>query len=340
MSDALRTNSAAVATHHPLAASAARDVLRGGGNAVDAAVAAMSVLCVVLPGAVGFGGYGGSMVLYSAKTGRCSAIDFDSRAPLAYRDDVFADDWAGKSNYGHLAVTVPGIIAGLAAALKEFGTMSWQAATARAFALADGGFPMDAHARRGLEQWHEKADEVSRRAFFPDGIPEVGKPWVQKDLAAMLRELAERGPDAFYRGEIPRKIAKQVHNHGGILTEADFESYQPRIVEPLKVNYRGYDLYTPPPPSGGVTMLQILKTLELFDLRALERWGAPYLHLVAEASKICFAERHRVLGDPDFVKMPLEELLSPTSAAERAARIRRDDIRAGVEPLIDSNPHT
>src|SRR5687767_14157571 len=145
MPDALRTNSAAVATHHPLAAEAAREVLSADGNAVDAAVAAMSVLCVVLPGAVGFGGYGGSMVLYSAKTGRCSAIDFDSRAPLAYRDDVFADDWAGKSNYGYLAVTVPAVIAGLATALKQFGTKSWKEATARAFELADAGFPMDKH---------------------------------------------------------------------------------------------------------------------------------------------------------------------------------------------------
>src|SRR5687768_8421864 len=181
MPDALRTNSAAVATHHPLAAEAAREVLSADGNAVDAAVAAMSVLCVVLPGAVGFGGYGGSMVIYSAATGRCAAVDFDSRAPLAYRDDVFADDWSGKSNYGYLAVTVPAVIAGLSAALKEFGTMSWRDATARALALADDGFPMDQHARAGLQQWHEKADEVSRRAFFPHGIPEVGKPWVQKD---------------------------------------------------------------------------------------------------------------------------------------------------------------
>ena len=143
MSDALRTNSAAVATHHPLAAGAARDILQAGGNAVDAAVAAMSVLCVVLPGAVGFGGYGGSMVLYAAKTGRCSAIDFDSRAPLAYRDDLFADDWAGKSNYGYLAVTVPAVIAGMAMALKEFGTKSWKDATAAALALANDGFPTD-----------------------------------------------------------------------------------------------------------------------------------------------------------------------------------------------------
>src|SRR5688500_17026109 len=187
MPDALRTNSAAVATHHPLAAAAARDVIGAGGNAVDAAVAAMSVLCVVLPGAVGFGGYGGSMVGYSAKTGRCAAIDFDSRAPLAYRDDLFADDVEARSNHGYLAVTVPAVIAGMAMALKDFGTKSWDEATARALELADKGFPTDKFAHNALTQWNKVADDVSRRAFFPDGtIPETGKPWIQKDLANML----------------------------------------------------------------------------------------------------------------------------------------------------------
>jgi gamma-glutamyltranspeptidase/glutathione hydrolase len=226
-------------------------------------------------------------------------------------------------------------------ALKEFGTKTWKDVTSRAAELAEKGFPMEADTHAHLGKWHAGTDAVSRRAFFPDGkMPDVGQPWVQKDLAALLRKLGDEGADAFYRGDVPRQIAKQVHDHGGILTEADFESYRPRLVEPLKIDYRGHALFTPPPPSGGVTMLQILKTLELFDLRTLDHWGAPYLHLVAEASKLCFAERHRVLGDPDFVKMPLDALLSKENAADRAAKIRRDDIRAGVEPLIDSNPHT
>src|SRR5213079_971137 len=124
------------------------------------------------------------------------------------------------------------------------------------------------------------------------------------------------------------------------LTEADFERYKPQIVEPLKLNYRGYDLFTPPPPSGGVTMLQILKTLEQFDVAAMEPWSAAYLHVVAEASKRCWADRHRALGDPDFVKMRLDELLSPQAAAARAADIRQRHTKAGVESKIDSNPHT
>ena len=335
------TNSAAVATHHPRAASAARDILNAGGNAADAVVAAMATLCVLLPGSVAFGGYGGSVVFYSARTGKCSAIDFDTRAPLAYRDEIFGDDFASRSNYGYLAVSVPGIIAGLATTLEQFGTKSWGDVTAHAIEIAERGFPMEAETHKHLLKWREGADDVSRRAFFPNNsIPDIGQPWVQKDLAALLRRLAREGANAFYHGEIPRKICKQIHDHGGILTEADFESYKATIVEPLTANYRGYDLSTPPPPSGGVSMLQILKTLELFDLRTLDHWGSAYLHLVAEASKLCFAERKQVLGDPDFVKMSLNELLSNQSAAERAVQIRRDDIRAGVAPLIDSNPHT
>jgi gamma-glutamyltranspeptidase/glutathione hydrolase len=341
MPDALRPNAAAVATHHPLAAGAACAILRSGGNAVDAAVAAMATLCVVLPGSVGFGGYGGSMVLYSAAKKRCFAIDFDSRAPLAYRDNLFADDFSNKSNYGYLAVTVPAVIAGLAMALREFGTKTWDEVTARAIELAESGFLVDEESHRQLVKWHAGADPLSRRAHFrDDNIPAVGQTWVQKDLAALLRKLAADGPESFYRGEVAQKICRQVREHGGILAEADFESYQARLVEPLNVNYRGCELFTPPPPSGGITTLQILKTLELFDLAALDHWGSAYLHLVAEASKMCFAERHGVLGDPDFVKMPMDEMLSAERAAERAANIRRHDIRAGVESLIDSNPHT
>jgi gamma-glutamyltranspeptidase/glutathione hydrolase len=341
MSPALSTNPAAVATHHPLAAAAAKEVLVSGGNAVDAAVAAIATLCVVLPGSVGLGGYGGSMVIYSAKTRKCVAIDFDSRAPLAYRDELFADDYAAKGSFGYLAVTVPAIVSGLTMALRDFGTKTWKEVTSRSAHIAENGFPMEAESRKHLEKWHAAADAVSQRAHFPENkIPQAGEPWIQKDLAALLRRLGDERPEAFYRGDIPKRIVRQIHDHGGILTEADFESYRPRIVEPLRIDYRGYELFTPPPPSGGITMLQMLKTLELFDLRTLEHWGAPYLHLVAEVAKLCWADRHRALGDPDFVTIPLDELLSPKSAAERASQVRRHDIQSGVESLIDSNPHT
>src|SRR5438874_7134159 len=334
-------NHAAVATPHPLAVKTAERILQSGGNAVDAAVAAMITCCVVLPGSVGLGGYGGSMVAYLTKKRKAVALDFDSRCPRAYRDELFADDWNTKSNFGYLAVTVPAIVAGLATAVREWGVKSWKEVCAPAAEIAENGFPMEPESHRQLEKWLAGADAVSIRAHFPDGkIPAVGQPWIQRDLGAMIRRLGDEGPEAFYRGEIAKRIVQQIHDHGGILSEEDFSTYQPTIVEPLRTDYRGHDLLTPPPPSGGVTMLQLLKTLEQFDLSTMQPWGAPYMHLVAEASKLCWADRHRTLGDPDFVKMPIEELLSSESAAARAAQLRKHELPHGGDAKIDTGPHT
>jgi gamma-glutamyltranspeptidase/glutathione hydrolase len=144
---------------------------------------------------------------------------------------------------------------------------------------------------------------------------------------------------SFYRGEIPRTIVKQVAAGGGILTEEDFARYEPRVVEPLHVSYKGFEIFTPPPPSGGVTMLSILKTLEGFDLGKRQRWGAPYLELYAEAAKLCWEERHKTLGDPDFVKPPVEEMLSDKSAAARAERLRSGKWLES-RPAPDEGEHT
>lgn len=338
---AFSTNSAALATHHPLAASAGREILLAGGNAIDAAVASIATLCVCIPGSVGLGGYGGSMVAYLAKSKRVVALDFDARAPLTYRDDMFNGDAKDKCSRGYLAVTVPAIVAGLAAALREFGTKSWKEVTARALDHAENGCPMEPYPRAHLNKWAANVDPVSRRALFGDEkIPDAGTPWVQKDLAKLFRALVDDGPESFYRGEIPKRIVKQVREHGGILSEDDFTQYRPTIVEPLTIDYRGHQLFTPPPPSGGVTTLQILKTLEQFDISAMEPWSAQYLHLVAEASKRCWADRQRGLGDPDFVAMELDKLLSTKSATARAAEIRATDASAGIAVPVDSNPHT
>ncbi len=338
--DALSTNHAALATPHPHGASAAKEILEAGGNAVDAAVAAMTALCVVIPSQVGLGGYGGSMVVYLAGRRSVVAIDFDSRAPLDFRDDLFADDAANKSSHGYLACTVPGIVAGLAMALREFGTMSWKRVTQPAYRLAHDGFPMEAESHGHLEKWYAAADPLSRRALLPDGkIPQVGETWRQPDLAGLIARLGNEGPESFYHGEIARQIVKQVRENGGVLSEADFANYKPTIGEPLKISYRGYDVFTPPPPSGGITMLQVLKTLEQFEIGAMSKWGAPYLHLVAEAAKLCWADRARTLGDPDFVEMPIDELLSSQSAAARAAELKKHEVRGG-ESLINTGPHT
>jgi gamma-glutamyltranspeptidase / glutathione hydrolase len=338
MSDRPIASRFAIATPHPQAARAARDVLEEGGNATDAAVAAMLTLCVVIPGSVGIGGYGGSMVVYSARTRRVHGIDFDSRAPLAYRDELFADP--GKRNTGYLSVSVPAVIAGLETARREFGSMAWGQLSRHAIELAEQGFVMDPELKRHADRFVEKADPVSLRAQFAAGsAPAVGELLVQRDLAHLMQRLADKGPATFYRGDIPRAIVAQVRSHGGILSEDDFARYAPTLVDPVSINYRGYDLFTAAPPSGGITSLSILKVLEQFELAGMDPRGSSYYHLFLEAAKRCWAERHRYLGDTDFVSVPINEILSAQTAAAKAADIRKGNLAQGSE-VPGSGPHT
>jgi gamma-glutamyltranspeptidase / glutathione hydrolase len=337
---------AAVATPHPAAADAGRTTLLRGGNAVDAAVAAMLACCVAEPGMVGLGGYGGSLVAYLAEPGTAVAVDavavdFDSRAPLAYRPELFGGERA-KYDVGYLSVTVPAVVAGLALALERFGTMPWAVVSGPAVGLAEGGVPVTAELQRQLESWATKSDPVSRRALFPNGaMPGAGAVWVQRDLAGLLRRLATEGPGAFYRGDIPQRIVRQVRDQGGILTEEDFARYRPAVVEPLGIDYRGCRVLTPPPPSGGLTSLQILKTLEQFDLSKVKAWGAKYYHLVAEAAKLSWQDRARYLGDPDVTPIPVDRLLSAEAARAKAERIRLGERgRVSAPCLPPSPPHT
>lgn len=329
---------AAIVTPHPEGAAAAAGVLKQGGNAVDAAVAATMALCVVMPSSLGFGGYGGSMVVYLAKERRVTAIDFDSRAPLEFRPELFTDP--KKAYHGYLAVGVPGIVAGFDLALRTFGTLPWKTVSQHALALASEGVILERGLRDGLEAVARNTDRTSFKALFPDGaVPTVGERWVQEDLAQLIRNVGDGGADAFYRGEIARTIVRQVRAQGGILSEEDFTRFQAQVVEPIRISYHGNDIFTPPVPSGGLTSLSILKTLEHFDLATLEPWGARYLHLLAEASKLCWAERFRQFGDPDVVKFSSEELLSSTRAAQRAEQIRAGRV-ASVNPGAPEATHT
>jgi gamma-glutamyltranspeptidase/glutathione hydrolase len=335
---ASRGSTAAVATPHPAAAAAGSDMLLRGGNAVDAAVAAMLACCVVEPAMVGLGGYGGSMV--ARLRDRTVAIDFDSRAPLAYRAEVHGTSRASHET-GYLSITVPAVVAGLDLALSSIGTLPWSAVSEPAIALAEGGIPVTAELRRQFDRWFAKADAISRRAILPTGaLPDEGAKWVQRDLAKLLRRLFAEGPATFYQGDIRRAIVRQVREQGGLLSEEDFASYRPTVVEPSAIDYRGHRVLTPPPPSGGVTALQILKTLEQFDLSRLQPWGAEYLHLVAEGARLCWHDRSEYFGDPDVTPIPVEYLLSIDRAKQRAARIRIGLNREPGRMKSPCAPHT
>jgi gamma-glutamyltranspeptidase/glutathione hydrolase len=313
---------AAVAAPDPAAAAAARTILLDGGYAVDAAVAAMLVCCVSMPGSVGLGGYGGSLVAYLAESGTTIALDFDSRAPLAYREEAFAGPAAAHET-GYLSVTVPAVVAGLELTRERFGTRSWEAVSTPALELAENGVPISAELSRELGNWAKKAEPMSLRALLPSGsVPEAGTLWPQPDLARLLRRLIEGGPGLFYHGDIPRTIVRQVRAHGGILAEEDFTAYQAQVVAPLEIDYRGCRVLTPPPPSGGLTSLQILKTLEAFDLARRQPWDAEYFHLLAEASKQAWRDRDQYLGDPERTSIPVGRLLARETAQAAEERIR------------------
>jgi gamma-glutamyltranspeptidase/glutathione hydrolase len=324
----------AVACSRQEAAEAARATLQQGGNAIDAAVAALLVQCVIEPSNVGLGGYGGSLVYYQAKTGRVHAIDFDSRAPRRFDPATFSE---AASLRGYLAVGTPGVVAGIDLALRQFGTMPFKSLAAPALALAENGFPVTPKMAASFDGLLKSIDPVSRQAFFPDGVPAEGSTWVHADLARLIRRLGDEGPASFYKGEIPRAIARQVQAGGGVLAADDFHDFQATVVEPLHISYRGFDLYTPPLPSGGLTSLSILKTLEQFDVANLSPWGAEYAELFASVSNLAWAERFKYCGDPDFVDVPVEELLSEKRAVERAEILRKGTPAAHLRPVESSH---
>ncbi|MEX2170334.1 MAG: gamma-glutamyltransferase [Pirellulales bacterium] len=310
----------AVACSRREAGDAAREVLLQGGNAIDAAVAGLLVQCVIEPSNVGLGGYGGSLVYHQAKSGRVQAIDFDARAP---RNLDPASLTLANQSHGYLAVGVPGVVAGIDLAMREFGTLPFKTLAKASLALAENGISVTPGLARTFHEHFQEVDSDSQHALFPNGVAAEGGRWVQSDLAQLIRRLGDDGPASFYSGDIAATICKQVQANGGVLAEEDFHDFQAALVEPLHIAYRGYDLYTPPLPSGGLTSLSILKTLEQFDIGKLPPWNARYIELFAGASNLAWGERNEYFGDPDFVTVPVEELLSEQSAIERADVMRQ-----------------
>lgn len=329
---------AGASTPHPLAGEAARMMLASGGNAVDAAIAAMLTMSVVIPGSVGPGGYGGSMIL-RLKDGSVIAMDFDSRAPKAYRPELFASRPESEM-FGYLSISVPAVVAGFAEALKRWGTVSWARASEHAIQTASEGFLLDDILKNHMDTMAAGMDETSFEAMFPLGrVPEIGENFVQRDLAGLLQTLADNGPDAFYHGDLPERICAHIQKHGGILSVQDFD-YRPEITTPVTSGYRGLQLFTPPLPSSGLSSMQALKVMERFDVSAMETRGADYFHVFAEAVKLCWRDRERYLGDPDFVNVPLEELLSDEWAEEKAGQITEKASTQLSPGAASSSPHT
>jgi gamma-glutamyltranspeptidase/glutathione hydrolase len=323
------------------------EILARGGNAVDAAVAVGFALAVTLPSAGNLGG-GGFMLVRLARQNRIVTIDYRETAPAGTKTDTFLD-WRGeadpkKSIEEGLAVGVPGTVAGLALAHKKYGSGKFALAELiqPAIKLAREGYLVDAEladslakAKPVLERWPSTA------AIFlkTDGsAPHEDELLVQRDLADTLEEIARQGPRAFYRGRIADQIASSVRAAGGVMTREDIARYQAVERAPVSGSYRGYEIFSMPPPSaGGVHLIQILNILEGYDLAALGPASGQAAHLMVEAMKVAYADRARFLGDPEFVRIPVAGLISKEYAAELRRRI--DSERAlRADELGASNP--
>jgi gamma-glutamyltranspeptidase / glutathione hydrolase len=342
-----------VVSDHRLASEIGRQVLREGGNAVDAAVAVGYALAVVLPYAGNLGG-GGFMLVHQARTQTQHAIDFRERAPAQARPDMFlgADGRPvpGRSISTHLAVGVPGTVAGLALAHARWGSMPLARLIAPAVALARDGFEVSPTLaaliqadQRRLGRW-----PATRAVFFRGDRPlAAGEMLVQTDLAASLEMIARDGPDAFYQGPIAQAIDDEMRRHGGVLGRADLAAYRVLEREPLRRNYRGYTVVSmPPPSSGGVHLLQILGVLEGWPLASMGAGSAASVHLMVEAMKHAYADRSEHLGDPDFYRVPQRWLLSDAHLKSIADAIDplhakpASEIRPGVAPERESDQTT
>ena len=316
-----------VASEHALASQAGADILKRGGNAVDAAVATAFAVCVVNPSSCGIGG-GGFMLLYIARQHQAVALDYREVAPAAAARDMFVRN--GKavpelSLRGGLAVAVPGEVAGLTAALRRHGTLSLAAVMQPAIRYARDGFPVGAHLAREIAQnlaGLRAAPELARSFLHPDGTPLIaGETLRQPELAATLARIARHGPQAFYRGDIAARIVHSARAAGGVLTQSDLGNYRPTWRTPLQTTYDGDTVYAMPPPSSAGILLEILGMLRGDDLRALGHDSPTYLHLLAEAMKHAFADRAQLYGDPAAVAVPVQRLLSPDNTAALRQRI-------------------
>src|SRR5882762_10829928 len=341
-------NGMVVSAQH-LATMVGVDVLKRGGNAVDAAGAVGYALAVVYPAAGNLGG-GGFMTIQLAD-GRTTFLDFREKAPLAATANMYLDKDGnvikGASTTGHLAVGVPGTVSGMELALSKYGTMKRAAVMAPAIKYAQDGFVLD---QGDIDMFHTatddfKKDPASAAIFLNKGEPfEVGQKIVQKDLAQTLKAISAKGEAGFYKGPVGAAIVASSQAGKGIITQADLDQYKTREMKPVECSYRGYGIVSAPPPSsGGVIICEILNVLEGYPLKDLGFRSAQAVHFQIEAMRHAYVDRNSYLGDPDFVKNPLDRLLDKNYAARIRAAIDpkqaavSKDIKPGVEPHEGSN---
>jgi gamma-glutamyltranspeptidase / glutathione hydrolase len=315
-----------------IASEIGRDVLKKGGNAIDAAIATAFALAVTWPTAGNIGG--GGFIVYADKEGNATTIDFREKAPLAATEKMYLDE-QGKpikniNHEGLLSVGVPGTVAGLHLAHSRYGKLPWSQLVDPAMQLAAKGFPFTYTLHQNSKSLKAVFEKYSstKKVMYKNGtdVYEPGELWKQPDLAATLKEIKKNGRDGFYKGKVAEKLAAFMKANGGLITQEDLLQYEAIERKPLTGTYKGYTIQTmPPPSSGGVALIEMLSILEGYDLNALGYRSADYVHVITEAMRRAFADRAEFLGDPDFnPDMPVDKLISKTHAEKMRQTIAMD----------------
>ncbi|MEK6289003.1 MAG: gamma-glutamyltransferase [Acidobacteriota bacterium] len=336
----VRAEHGMVASSQPLASQVGLDVLKRGGNAVDAAIAMAAVLNVTEPMMTGVGGDMFALV-YWAKTGELKGLNASGRAPRALNLDYFAKKGIRTMpDSGMEPITVPGAFDGWVTLLEKYGTVKLTELLLPAIEYAENGFPVMGKA---AADWADSVAKLKRTPasssnYLVDGrAPRAGEIFRQKNLARTFRTLARGGRDAFYKGEIARAIVDYCQKNGGFLSMQDFAEHKSEWVEPISTDYRGYKVYECPPNGQGLTALLTLNILEGFDLSSMSTRPDLYYHTLIEATKLAFADRGKYIADPAFAKVPVAELLSKEYAAGRRALIKPDRVIETPEPGVVIN---
>jgi len=340
-----------VVTAQHLATQVGVDILKSGGNAVDAAVAVGYALAVVFPAAGNIGG-GGFMTILMADR-RKTFLDFREKAPLAATPNMYLDRDGnvvpGASTYGYLAVGVPGTVSGMEMARAGYGTMKRPKLLAPAIKYARDGFVLEQGDVDMLETVTDdfRKDPATAAIFLNHGEPfRAGQKLVQRDLANTLKRISDRGATGFYRGPVAAAIVASMKAGNGIISQADLDLYATRELDPVECSYRGYGIVSAPPPSsGGVTLCEMLNILEGYPLADLGYRSAQSVQYQIEAMRHAYVDRNSYLGDPDFVKNPVDHLLDKDYAAKIRAAISPNKagdsllIKPGSPPHLDVTPY-
>ena len=341
-----------VVTQHYLASEVGETILNKGGNAYDATIAVAFALAVVLPRAGNIGG-GGFTVLYNSSDESFQSLDYREKAPLAASKNMYLDK-NGKvisnlSTLGYKAIAVPGTVDGMWELHKRYGSMDWRELILPSIKLAKEGFKVSPLMADTLNRNYKSISKFTetKKIFFQENPVKFNSLLIQKDLAKTLEKISNNGRNGFYKGDVARKIVADMKKNDGLITLNDLENYKSKWRKPLISKYKNFEIITmPPPSSGGLHLIQMLNILESFDVKSLKHNSPSYVLLLNEVMKYAYADRSQYLGDPDYVDVPVNKLISKDYAENISKKItidrvtQSDDIKAGMYIDLESDETT